>query len=73
MMDWFTASDEDIASKILNLSENNSTHTNVNKSFEKQSFQSQLSAYERNAQIMSREVELSPCKWSYPNVCCFDN
>ncbi len=60
MMDWFTASEEDIASKILNQSDNND---NV---FEKQRFQSQLSADEWNAQIMAREDELSPCKWRDP-------
>ena len=60
MMDWFTASEEDIASKILNQSDNND---NV---FEKQRSQSQLSADEWNAQIMAREDELSPCKWRDP-------
>ena len=64
-IDWFTASLEDIASKILNQSDNTSSN-NVNTSFEKQRFQSQLSADEWNAQIMAREDKISPCKWRDP-------
>jgi hypothetical protein len=64
-IDLFIASLEDIASKILNQSDNTSSN-NVNTSFEKQQFQSQLSADEWNAQIMAREDELSSCKWRDP-------
>ena len=58
-LDWFTASESDIASKILNPPEDSNTNS-INSSFEKQRFQSQLSAEEWNAQIMAREDELSP-------------
>jgi hypothetical protein len=58
-VDWFTASESDIASKILNQPENSKTNS-INSSFEKQRFQSQLSAEEWNAQIMTREDESSP-------------
>ena len=58
-VDWFTASESDIASKILNQPEDSKTNS-INSSFEKQRFQSQLSAEEWNAQIMTREDELSP-------------
>ena len=58
-VDWFTASESDIASKILNQPEDSKTNS-INSSFEKQRFQSQLSAEEWNAQIMAREDELSP-------------
>ena len=62
-VDWFTASESDIASKILNPPEDSKPNS-INSSFEKQRFQSQLSAEEWNAQIMAREDELSPCKLS---------
>jgi hypothetical protein len=58
-VDWFTASESDIASKILTQPEDSKTNS-INSSFEKQRFQSQLSAEEWNAQIMAREDELSP-------------
>ena len=58
-VDWFTASESDIASKILNQPEDSKTNS-INSSFEKQRFQSHLSAEEWNAQIMTREDELSP-------------
>jgi hypothetical protein len=48
MMDWLAVSEEDIASKIINQSDNN------NNVFEKQPFQSQLSADEWNAQIYGK-------------------
>ena len=64
-VDWFTASESDIASKILNPSDTDNNNTNsINSSFEKQRFQSQLSAEEWNTQIMAREDELSPCELS---------
>jgi len=54
-VDWFTASECDIASKILNPSDTDNNNTNsINSSFEKRRFQSQLSAEEWNAQIMAR-------------------
>ena len=54
-VDWFTASESDIASKILNPSDTDNNNTNsINSSFEKRRFQSQLSAEEWNAQIMAR-------------------
>ena len=44
-VDWFTASESDIASKILNPSDTDNNNTNsINSSFEKRRFQSQLSA-----------------------------
>jgi hypothetical protein len=65
-VDWFTASESDIASKFLNPSDTDNDNTNsINSSFEKQRFQSQLSAEEWNAQIMARKDELSPCKLPY--------
>ena len=57
-VDWFTASESGIASKILTQPEDSKTNS-INSSFEKQRFQSQLSAEEWNAQIMAREDELS--------------
>ena len=59
-VDWFTASESDIAFKILNQPDNDNKINSINSSFEKQRFQSQLSAEEWNAQIMAREDELSP-------------
>ena len=65
IMDWFTSSEEDIAATILNQP---TSIDNANSSYEKQRFQSQLSAEEWNAQIMAREDELSPCKFSERNL-----
>lgn len=65
IMDWFTSSEEDIAASILNQP---TSIDNANISYEKQRFQSQLSAEEWNAQIMAREDELSPCKFSERNL-----
>ena len=65
IMDWFTSSEEDIAASILNQP---TSIDNANSSYEKQRFQSQLSAEEWNAQIMAREDELSPCKFSERNL-----
>mmetsp|Transcript_21784 Transcript_21784/g.47408 ORF Transcript_21784/g.47408 Transcript_21784/m.47408 type:complete len:452 (-) Transcript_21784:352-1707(-) len=53
--DWFTASEEDIANEVLN---NNKDPALA--SFEKNRFQSQLSADDWNAQIMENEDELAP-------------
>lgn len=61
IMDWFTSSEEDIAATILNQP---TSVDNATSSYEKQRFQTQLSADEWNAQIMAREDELSPCKCS---------
>jgi hypothetical protein len=58
--DWFTASEEEIASKIL---DDNPTPTSVDpalEAYEKNRFQSQLSAEDWNAQIMANEDKLSP-------------
>ncbi|KAL7430415.1 hypothetical protein ACHAXH_003628 [Discostella pseudostelligera] len=57
IMDWFTSSEEDIAATILNQP---TSVDNATSSYEKQRFQTQLSADEWNAQIMAREDELSP-------------
>jgi Sec-independent protein translocase protein TatA len=73
-VDWFTASESDIASEILNQPEDSKTNS-VNSSFEKQRFQSQLSAEEWNAQIMAREDELSPreyLSWRKGDRVCAD-
>jgi len=53
--DWFTTSEEDIANEVLN---NNKDPALA--SFEKNRFQSQLSADDWNAQIMENEDELAP-------------
>ncbi|KAL7449141.1 hypothetical protein ACHAWC_003157 [Mediolabrus comicus] len=58
--DWFTASEEEIASKIL---DDTPTPTSVDpalEAYEKNRFQSQLSAEDWNAQIMANEDKLSP-------------
>ncbi|KAL3783208.1 hypothetical protein HJC23_013551 [Cyclotella cryptica] len=54
--DWFTASEQDIASQILNPKPT----PNPLETFESNRFQSQLSAAEWNAQIMANEDKLSP-------------
>jgi len=53
--DWFTASEQDIATQILNPPSSPPVET-----FESNRFQSQLSAEEWNAQIMANEDKLSP-------------
>ena len=53
--DWFTASEEDIASKILDQNNNPGL-----EAYEKNRFQSQLSAEEWNKQIMDNEDNLAP-------------
>jgi hypothetical protein len=56
--DWFTASEEDIASKILSQQPNNSNP--ALEAYEKNRFQSQLSAEAWNKQIMDNEDDLAP-------------
>jgi len=56
--DWFTASEEDIASSVLHQQEPPKDPSM--KAYEKQRFQSQLTADDWNAQIMSNEDALSP-------------
>ena len=56
--DWFTASEEDIASKVLN--QQPTTSNPALDAYEKNRFQSQLSADEWNKQIMENEDELAP-------------
>ena len=56
--DWFTASEEDIASKVLN--QQPTTSNPALEAYEKNRFQSQLSADEWNKQIMENEDELAP-------------
>lgn len=54
--DWFTASEQEIASEVLN-----TTPTDpAMEQYEKSRFQSQLSAQDWNAQIMANEDALSP-------------
>lgn len=53
--DWFTASEEDIANEVLN-----NDKDPMLASFEKNRFQTQLSADDWNAQIMENEDELAP-------------
>jgi Sec-independent protein translocase protein TatA len=55
--DWFTASEEDIASRVLNQQQ---PANPALEAFEKNRFKSQLSAEEWNAQIMANEDKLSP-------------
>lgn len=55
--DWFTASEEDIASKVLNQQPNSNPAL---EAYEKNRFQSQLSADEWNKQIMDNEDDLAP-------------
>jgi len=54
--DWFTASEEDIASEVL---EQNKVDPAV-AAFEKDRFQAQLSAEAWNSQVMANEDELAP-------------
>jgi len=53
--DWFTPSEEDIANEVLNNDKDPAL-----ASFEKNRFQTQLSADDWNAQIMENEDELAP-------------
>lgn len=53
--DWFTASEEEVASAVLDQPTNPALET-----YEKSRFQSQLSAESWNAQIMANEDKLSP-------------
>lgn len=55
--DWFTASEEDIASQVLNQQPNGNPAL---EAYEKNRFQSQLSAEEWNKQIMDNEDSLAP-------------
>jgi len=62
--DWSNASEEDIASEVLNQQQPPESETDPALSaFEKNRFQSQLSADEWNKQVMDNEDELSPCKF----------
>lgn len=54
--DWFTASEEEVASAVLDQPATNPAL----ESYEKSRFQSQLSAESWNAQIMANEDKLSP-------------
>jgi hypothetical protein len=54
--DWFTASEEEIASEVLN----STPRDPALEAYEKNRFQSQLSAEDWNAQIMANEDKLSP-------------
>mmetsp|Transcript_12043 Transcript_12043/g.22405 ORF Transcript_12043/g.22405 Transcript_12043/m.22405 type:complete len:438 (-) Transcript_12043:177-1490(-) len=57
--DWFTASEEDIASEVLDNDQPRDIDPAL-ESFEKQRFQTQLSADDWNSQIMANEDELAP-------------
>ena len=57
--DWFTASEEEIASKILDDNPSSPVDPAL-EAYEKNRFQSQLSAEDWNAQIMANEDKLSP-------------
>ena len=54
--DWFTASEEEIASEVLNTTPKDPAL----EAYEKNRFQSQLTAEDWNAQIMANEDKLSP-------------
>lgn len=54
--DWFTASEQEIASEVLNTTPKDPAM----EQYEKSRFQSQLSAQDWNAQIMANEDALSP-------------
>ena len=61
--DWFKASDEDIASQILNNNNNEPSPAVQNAAldkFETNRFQSQLSAQDWNSQVMANEDKLAP-------------
>ena len=59
--DWFTASEEEIASKILDDTPSSPQVVDpALEAYEKNRFQSQLSAEDWNAQIMANEDKLSP-------------
>ena len=60
--DWFTASEEEIASKILDDTPSSPSPVvdPALEAYEKNRFQSQLSAEDWNAQIMANEDKLSP-------------
>ena len=57
--DWFTATEEEIASEVLS-SSNTQPQDPAMAQYEKTRFQSQLSASDWNAQIMANEDKLSP-------------
>ncbi|KAL7524357.1 hypothetical protein ACHAXR_001580 [Thalassiosira sp. AJA248-18] len=59
--DWFTASEKDVASAVLDGP--NGGDDPAMEAFEKSRFQSQLSAESWNAQVMDNEDELAPCKF----------
>lgn len=61
--DWFNAPEEDIASEVLNQQQPEPESDPALSAFEKNRFQSQLSADEWNKQVMDNEDELSPCKF----------
>ena len=61
--DWFKASEEDIASEVLNQQQPEPETDPALSAFERNRFQSQLSADEWNKQVMENEDELSPCKF----------
>jgi len=59
--DWFNASEEEIASEVLNNNRpSDATVDPAMESYEKQRFASQLSAEQWNSQIMENEDELAP-------------
>jgi len=66
--DWFNASEEDIASEVLNQQQPETDP--ALSAFERNRFQSQLSADEWNKQVMDNEDELSPCKF-YIFMCIY--
>ena len=57
--DWFTASEEEIASEVLNTQPTTPKDPAL-EAYEQNRFQSQLSAQDWNAQIMANEDALSP-------------
>jgi len=57
--DWFSASEEDVASQVLNQQQPNAQSAALDK-FETDRFKAQFSAEDWNAQIMANEDKLSP-------------
>lgn len=58
--DWLTASEEDVASAVLDRPAADDERDPAMESYEKQRFQSQMSAEGWNAQIMANEDDLAP-------------
>ena len=61
--DWFTTSEEDVASAVLDQPNGNAPRDPALEQYESTRFQSQLSAEDWNKQIIDNEDELAPSKY----------